>query len=769
MEEDVAFKEAIKKTFQSLTKNSKDREALEVLRSTFQFCSHRAVHSLSFEIPEPFLKLLTTVLEDPQVPIKFRFLVSFLLKSLTTIEPEVIKANFRQKSYDSKVCLVLLPLLFTHGSEGSLDQNAANLIQWMVQQIGEYKSSVISLLILIAKEHRALLKYTSHIQQIETKFDDFLSKASLVSEQKHASSKSLWNLTAPTPDPVTELDGSISREIFTVLNLAQTYTEDQSFNILTFSNIHAWLSALYQKKNKTSQQPSSENEITETITLNSTFQETIIAYCLRVIEQSKLKPLTPDLMIEATVSEAIHILDLLSSLDPSLVPRLIHQVKKSVTNPTANNGTTFLAILQYILNHSEAVVYDLETVFRTFFAEFLNFSNPLVAHSTFEFCVKNRHKLLQNTNVFCSHFPALLKIVAWFPRSFADEMLTLLPCSISNVTLVEIFHSILDLPLITSVLEKSEHHLRDNEGEQQSPYRVLYNHLLRNESGSYLNFWEMENTLPLLQELCKEAVISPRLVEVTKLVPKLLSLYFDVVISCAFEDQVREFLPIVFQRVSQLFPLESFQKSVQKVIEEKTLAIFHKFPSFVVSLKELLITLIGDSRNIARHELILCVCWIVGEYTSPSIVDVSPEIINDYHETLELFAYERMSMVKFGEGGFSGQPAMSNEYITRLMLVLISALGKLAARWHPLTSNVILCLSKILRQQQYFDPAVITRASECIALLKFPSIAASILDATHKTGPRLCHVDDHSSLPFMLETTIGRNEIQHRLHQFLPT
>ena len=51
-------------------------------------------------------------------------------------------------------------------------------------------------------------------------------------------------------EPVTELDGTISRESFTILNNAGTYTEDQQYNIYTFSSIYSWLLHLY--KNKTS-------------------------------------------------------------------------------------------------------------------------------------------------------------------------------------------------------------------------------------------------------------------------------------------------------------------------------------------------------------------------------------------------------------------------------------------------------------------------------------------------------------------------------------
>jgi hypothetical protein len=96
----------------------------------------------------------------------------------------------------------------------------------------------------------------------------------------------------------------------------------------------------------------------------------------------------------------------------------------------------------------------------------------------------------------------------------------------------------------------------------------------------------------------------------------------------------------------------------------------------------------------------------------------------------------------------------------------------------------MLCLAKILRHQQYFDSTVISRANECISILKYPryyrknlrysyvvillSIASSILDAPQKTGKRLSHVDENSSLPFLLETNIDRNPSSHPLHAFVP-
>jgi hypothetical protein len=93
--------------------------------------------------------------------------------------------------------------------------------------------------------------------------------------------------------------------------------------------------------------------------------------------------------------------------------------------------------------------------------------------------------------------------------------------------------------------------------------------------------------------------------------------------------------------------------------------------------------------------------------------ELTTDVLSDYHEVLELFAYERMSMVK-SEG------TSSSLYNNRLMLVIISALSKLAARWQPLSNRVILCLVKIMKHQNYFDKSVISRANEVITILRFP-------------------------------------------------
>eukprot|EP00026_Physarum_polycephalum_P015439 Phypoly_transcript_16120.p1 GENE.Phypoly_transcript_16120~~Phypoly_transcript_16120.p1 ORF type:complete len:285 (+),score=15.57 Phypoly_transcript_16120:47-856(+) len=252
---------------------------------------------------------------------------------------------------------------------------------------------------------------------------------------------------------------------------------------------------------------------------------------------------------------------------------------------------------------------------------------------------------------------------------------------------------------------------------------------------------------------------------------------------------MKDLLLIVFQRMNQLYPYQPFQDEVRNVMVTKVVAIFQKWPSFIASMKESITSTMSTSllsNQISHAELSLALCWVVGEYASPTINPIiTNEIIADYHEALELYAYERMTNVKLAKSGHSDtsqsqapvplspllphmkpprhtpthcyKPLDLGVFTTRLMSIVMSCLAKLAARSQDLTSRVVLCLLKVVEYQQYFDPIVSTRANELITLLKFPSIAAAILDMpqTQPDSPLgdtdTFHIHDrNSSLPFLL-------------------
>ncbi len=89
------------------------------------------------------------------------------------------------------------------------------------------------------------------------------------------------------------------------------------------------------------------------------------------------------------------------------------------------------------------------------------------------------------------------------------------------------------------------------------------------------------------------------------------------------------------------------------------------------------------------------------------------ESFSEYHEAIEMLVYEKTSTLKlddetrqsierpslippqyFATNHKTGEYGV---YITRLILIIIGTLCKLATKYRPFASRVILCLAKILR------------------------------------------------------------------------
>jgi len=300
-------------------------------------------------------------------------------------------------------------------------------------------------------------------------------------------------------------------------------------------------------------------------------------------------------------------------------------------------------------------------------------------------------------------------------------------------------------------------------GYDQSPYRVLFNYLLRSESGVSMNWWAQPNTRSIIDLFCKEMKYTDQITQVMKHVPDLISVFFDVLIAYAEEISLNEFLPIFLDRFDQLCPHPRFQTEVQKVMVEKLLAIFQKYPDFVFKHQAML--MLALTRNTeSRRRMTIHLCWIIGEYAT--LQTCTGEILNDYDERLELMVFELMHTA-------GDMPPNEREVANEFMCVLISALSKLAARWPPLSSRVSLCLSKLERNRESFTETVHARAMECLNILKFPSIAAAVLGSgLSNREPNAHHVDNASSLPFQLVPTgLLRQDTGHLferqvLHQF---
>ncbi|KYR00749.1 hypothetical protein DLAC_02792 [Tieghemostelium lacteum] len=775
-------------------RNPKSKESLDLLKLLYKITVNYKTRDLtSLKLKTVNIEKLSKLIIDINTPFKIKLLLISIISKISNVEPQILTIK-NLKTYEPKQLAILLSLLLSTCTHTPLFLESTPLIiQSLVTQDQILRSVSFPSALIHVRQYTDSLT-NSQIKPIETQLVQFLLHASLVSDQKQSTGFfKIGNTT--TAVPVTELDGSVTIEFFTVLNNSMVYTEDQIFNIYSFSMLYTWLTNLYKPGLIASD---TSEEGTQRV-MNSTFLNTIVSYCLRIIDQSKLKPNPYDggsgrndvydnLPVTALL-ESVRILDYLCRLDSNLIAKIFPTVQKayqlhlpSSRTTNENSGYVLLALLQFFLNHSHTLVYDPEPLFKAYFQTYLprTFTNSFVAFETLNFCLKNQEVILKNTNVFNLYFPPIFKCLAWFPHSFYMEFQELFPSFISPNTFIEVFHLLLDLPLLTLSMESSliEQKRYSNVVNAQnasnqssfssypqlfepsasefaveatwSEFRVLYNYLLRNESGVNINFWS-STTLPLLYQLCKKSPITPRCYGSCELVSPLLDIYFDVLLEYGDRSIFVQLLPVLLERFDQIFPFEIYQKKIKENLIEKVLTIFKAYPNLIISEKDLIISVISEGRLMIKDSLTLTLCWIIGEYTSTFVgTQVTAEVFSDYYEALELLTYERINSIKMDAVSGSSSSSLTtanniqssnvniftsslsivdtpqNQYNITLMLILIGSLTKLSSRWPDATSRVILCLLKVISYHQYFDSQVIQRANECISLLKFPSFAAAI-------------------------------------------
>ncbi|EGC39537.1 hypothetical protein DICPUDRAFT_74957 [Dictyostelium purpureum] len=862
-------------------KNIKNKESLDLLKILYKVCLNYRVKNLrSLTINSTFIDKLTSMLLDINTPFKIKILILSTISKISKNEPQLLYKNL--KSFDSKTLPMLLSLLLTNATHSQLFiQNIPVLVQSISTQDPLLRWSSMPSLAIAARYHSDLLT-TSHTKPIETQLIQFLTHASLISDQKQSSTGFFGKIANTAATPVTELDGSISIEFFTVLNNSASYTEDQTFNIYSFSILYTWLKNLYKplivnekssstntnNNNEEDDQPQTQPmsstppqqylpiQLQNQRNLNQPFHNAVVSYCLRIIDQLKFKPLNSDqtgnqnnqinlgggignkdqdnLPVIALL-EAVRILDYLCCLDNNLFAKIFPTVQKayqlhlpSSKSTNAHSGHVLLALLQFFVNHSHTLVYDPEPLFKAYFQTYLprTYMNSFVSFETLNFCLKNKEILLKNSNVFNLYFPPIFKCLAWFPQSYVFEFSELLPSLIAPHSFIEVFHLLLDLPLLTLSMESVlveqrkfasmgiEH--SDVVDTAWSEYRVLYNYLLRNESGVNINFWST-TTLPLLQQFCKKNPVTPRSIGSCDLVPSLLNIYFDVLLEYGNLQIFIQLLPVIFERIDQLFLYEPYQKKVRENLMSHVLAIFKRYPSLIVSEKDLIIQVVSEARMHYRDIVTLSLCFIIGEYTSPFLCglnNVSSQIFSEYHETLELITYEKINTIKMdstmnnnsNSNNFSSNTnnlnylnilninsnnnnnnlnsgmdvnQLQQQYNINIMLILMSSLTKIASRWPDATSRVVLCLMKIVGYHQYFDPQVIQRANECISLLKYPSFAAALYNCDqpqdeifHSTISNqtigITIQDCNSSLSFLLQDTLNfKSTKNNSIHPYI--
>jgi AP-5 complex subunit zeta-1 len=854
----------------------------EKVQTTVAFLLSAAVNSIEdgVEDSERAIQLVYGILNNDWANDRTRILiVEYIVHISSGVLPVIFCANFNgdfAMYYKEDHVVYFLELLVRLETGSILDQNKFNLLNWLDNPSVRMRVLSFACLLVLAKNLPHLLyEVDGLLDSIESKFLALLTNVPLVAAESSRSSTlggffGGLGLSRSVGPSLLEPSGNPARDFFTVLNTLPSsghdYQSSHIAHINLFSMVHSWFMALYHPEND-----NARGDGNLPLKLGEHMEETIVKYCVRLLDQvtmpkppthssgmGLLDPRLQDDLHESVTVEALRLLDLLCQQNAALVTRLFPIVKRFAIDKfnahirrtnSRHAPVIFLTAIQFFVNHNEVTtMFDVEPVFRSFFHDYLrrHYRNSLLAFETIRFCIFNKHKLLTHTSMLFLYFPSLLKLVAWHPHSFRNEFLELLPALISPPSCMEMLHSILDLPLLASIMESSAvqpvmnmsnqknsvnfdttgplkhcapndplHNYHDNsdtnreeveegwrgDGDNRGVRKVgtraqLVEYMLRDESASYgssgpqklgrqeafdsLNgmdgcIWGLPGMEATVETLCHSSNVTVRVHEVCLLVPALLNTYFDVMLVDAPEECVCAMLSIIYERFGILFGPKLFRGRVRRVLLDRLLASFGKFPNFMMPLKRSISTAISSVDTGGKNaELALHSCWIVGEYAH--INKGRPAMIGDFFQAIETIVYERLFVLaslgisaKDHNGGsrISGHYFEGHEghyakfgnsadlYGTRLMHVLISTLTKLGACSSDLVPRAQLCLTKIVSSKGKFHDSVIDRAKESVRLLKLSSVASNLFGLGGATangdiiendaGPPL------SSLSFLLQ------------------
>ncbi|NXA02551.1 AP5Z1 protein, partial [Nesospiza acunhae] len=703
-----------------------------------------------------FVEQLQTVLCSPKSPEQIQVLCAAILREMSPCNDLVLSCDEIQ---DTKLLSLVSSVLLAQGNKGEVAAVGQRVVQVLERRLPEGQSARFLLPVLanvISLSPGSLTEEQTNV--VSKKLADWLRYASIQQGMAQPSGGFFSSPRTKQPAPITEVDGAVATDFFTVLSVAQHYTQDQWLNVQTFSMLRNWL-LCYGSKELDTLNPGATagggSSVTPMVSAPATpgrlllprqrLRDKAFEYCQRLVEQSTRRPLKKDDgdLQKACLIEAVTIMDIICKQDSSYVCRAVSFLKilHSRICGDATYARALLPIAQFFLNHSKLAAVDSDAIYKHLFSDIPAqlFHNPSLAFEFVQFCKDNSQLLTDSSSILRQSFPNLFKFLAWNSPSLISEFVDLLPFLLDPGTAIEIFHLLLDLPCLTAALDiqlraaalpASEKAGADPAGKPATCleafhhplYRSMFQYLLRSRSAPE----DAPDSLVPLRQLLGSLAGSPRVVQCAETVPVLLELFFRVVAEFADGSLINQLVVLLLQRSDQLYEIPAFKEDVYRVLGSNLAMLCGLRPALVVELSTEILEFSGAVTNIQSKEAIFThMAWAVGEFLSVSHDKrCTVEQITRFFETLEAVLFEITQL---------RPQASTPSCAPRAISVLMATLTKLAARSQDLIPRVSMFLSKMRTFVQ--SPAVtsvyceedleeiLIRATELMNLLKMPSVA----------------------------------------------
>ncbi|NXI59306.1 AP5Z1 protein, partial [Chloroceryle aenea] len=731
-----------------------------------------------------FVELLQTVLCSSKCPEQIQVLCAAILREMSPCNDLILSCDEIQ---DTKLLSLVSSVLLAQGNKkGEVSAVGQHIVKVLERRLprgqsARYLLPVLSNIISLSPD--SLTEEQTNV--VSKKMAEWLRYASIQQGVAQPSGGFFSTPRTRQPGPVTEVDGTIATDFFTVLSVGQYYTQDQWLNVQAFSMLRNWLLCYGGNGLKT---PNSDDKsgmdssVTSMVSATSTssrllppkdrLREKAFEYCQRLIEQSNRRPLKKedrDLQ-KACLIEAVTIMDIICKQDSSYVYRAasILKILHGRICGDATSARALLPIAQFFLNHGRTAAVDSSAIYKHLLTDIPAqlFHNPSLAFEFVQFCKDNSQLFAEASSIFRQSFPNLFKFLAWNSPPLISEFVDLLPFLLDSGTAIEIFHLLLDLPCLTAALDiqlrsaalpTSERAASDPavkpasclEAFRHPLYKSMFQYLLRTKSAPE----DAPERLIPLRQLLGSLASSPRVVQCAETVPVLLELFFSVVAEFADGPLINQLVELLLQRSDQLYEIPAFKDDVYRVLSSQLVMLCKLHPALIVELSAEILEFSGTVSNIQNKEAIFThMVWAVGEYMSVSYDKrCTVEQINRFFETLEAVLFEITQLRPL---------ASTPSYAPRAISVLMATLTKLAARSQDLIPRMSMFLSKMRTFVQ--SPAVtsvyseedleeiLIRATELMNLLKMPSVAQFVFTPPADAASTRFQREVNDSLPFAL-------------------
>ncbi|NXK89638.1 AP5Z1 protein, partial [Formicarius rufipectus] len=749
-------------------------EATEGLRRL-----HLAVAATKYprRLDGTFVELLQRVLCSSHSPEQIQVLCAAILREMSPCNDLILSCD---KIQDTKLLSLVSSVLLAQGDKkGEVAAVGQHVVKVLERTLVSGQSTLFLLPVLanvISLSPESLTKEQTNV--VSRKLADWLRYASTQQGIPQPSGGFFSSPRTKQSARVTEVDGAIATDFFTVLSVGQHYTQDQWLNVQAFSMLRKWLLCYGGQEVKTPN-PDGKRRMGRSVTPSGHLlppmehlRAKAFEYCQRLIEQSTRRPLKKDDgdLQKACLIEAVTIMDIICKQDSFYVCRAVSSLKilhgRIYKDPTY--ARALLPIAQFFLNHSRWDAVDLDTICTPLFTDIPAklFHSPSLAFEFVQFCKDNCQLFMDTSSIFRQSFPNLFKFLAWNSPPLISEFVDLLPFLLDADTAIEIFHLLLDLPCLTAALDIQLRAAADVPASEKATsdpavkpatcleafhhplYRSTFQYLLRTKSAP-----KDAPTSPQLRQLLRSLADSPRVVQCAETVPILLELFFRVVAEFADGSLINQLVVLMLQRSDQLFEIPAFKDDVYRVLSSHVVMLCKLRPAVIVELSTQILDFSGSVSNIQNKEPIFThLVWAVGEYLSVSYDKrCTVEQITRFFEALEAVLFEITQLRPL---------ASTRSCVPRAISVLMTTLTKLAARSQDLIPRASMFLSKMRTFVQ--SPAVtsvyckedleeiLIQATELMNVLKMPSMAQFVFTPPVDVASTRLQREVNDSLPLAL-------------------